>query len=161
MSALLTERVRTGVASRVVFSALGRLFELGLGRLVGHRFLQLSHRGRTSGRVYRTVLEVISYDSSSRESVVLSGWGERADWYRNIHAAPALLVVTAGERYAPAQRSVEPDELYTRLATYVECNRLLGGIVRRTLGLKLDGSEEDRASLYRRGFRGIAFQPVN
>jgi hypothetical protein len=111
--------------------------------------------------VYRTVLEVISYDPSRSESVVLSGWGARADWYRNIQAAPALLVVTAGERYAPAQRNVESDELYARLATYVECNRLLGGIVRRTLGLKLDGSEEDHASFYRRGFRGIAFQPVN
>jgi deazaflavin-dependent oxidoreductase (nitroreductase family) len=91
---------------------LGRRFGLRLGRLVGHRFLQLNHRGRRSGRIYRTVLEVIGYDASNHESIVLSGWGERADWHRNFRVTPALAVRTAGGTYVPVQRFLEADELY-------------------------------------------------
>src|ERR1051326_6299178 len=65
---------------RGFLSAPGWLFRLGLGRLLGHRFLELTHRGRRSGRRYRTVLEVVRYDPRTQESIVCSGWGTRADW---------------------------------------------------------------------------------
>ena len=58
--------------------------------------------GRKSGRTYQTVLEVVHYDPATRESTVLSAWGERADWYQNILAHPAIEIQTGGERYTPA-----------------------------------------------------------
>ena len=127
MSGLLTEGVRTGAPSRFVFRTPGLLFDIGLGRLVGHRFLQLTHRGRSSGRIYRTVLEVMSYDPSNHESVVLSGWGERADWCRNIRATPALEVSIAGGKYLPVQRFLDSGEFYARLQGYVKRNWLHAG----------------------------------
>jgi hypothetical protein len=127
-------------------AAAGLLFDLGLGRLAGHRFLQLTHRGRSSGRIHRTVLEV---------------WqGDRADWYRNIRATPALQVGVAGEKYVPVQRFLDSREFYARLQTYVKRNWLTRGLVRRTLGLRLDGTDEDRANLDQRGYRGVAFRPM-
>lgn len=42
------------------------LYERDLGWLLGHRFLLLTHRGRTSGRTYRTVLEVLQFDPATR-----------------------------------------------------------------------------------------------
>jgi deazaflavin-dependent oxidoreductase (nitroreductase family) len=159
-SGLLTERVRRGTVARLLFRVLERLYSLGLGRLVGHRFPRLTHRGRKSGRRYHTVLEVISYEPASRESVVLSGWGERADWYRNIRAAPAAEVATAGHRYAPAHRLVNGPELYAHLLAYVGRNRPLGRFVRGALGLRLDGSDADRAALEACGYRGVAFRPA-
>src|SRR5262249_48784206 len=59
---------------RKFFRAPGWLYRMRLGWLLGDRFVQLSHRGRSSGRVYRTVLEVVRYDPRTRESVVCSGW---------------------------------------------------------------------------------------
>jgi deazaflavin-dependent oxidoreductase (nitroreductase family) len=70
------------------------LYRLNLGWLFGHRFLLFAHLGRKSGLLRETVLEVILYDPATRENVVLSAWGEKAGWYRNIEAVPALEVRT-------------------------------------------------------------------
>jgi deazaflavin-dependent oxidoreductase (nitroreductase family) len=86
------------------------LYKWRLGWLFGHRFLLLTHRGRTSGLVRQTMLEVLRYDPATRESVVLSGWGATADWYRNIEAQPAIAVETGRRRYPPQQRFLAPEE---------------------------------------------------
>src|SRR5436309_365284 len=44
----------------------------------------------------QTVIEVLDYDPATRESVVLSALGERADWNRNIQASPPALPSAAG-----------------------------------------------------------------
>ncbi len=62
------------------------LYDRHLGWLLGRRFLQLTHVGRRSGRRYRTVLEVVEYDRSVPEFVVVSGFGRRSDWLRNLNA---------------------------------------------------------------------------
>jgi hypothetical protein len=46
-----------------------------VGWLLGHRFLMLTHRGRRTGRVYRTVLEVVARDEVTREAVVMFAFG--------------------------------------------------------------------------------------
>jgi hypothetical protein len=56
-----------------------RLYDLGAARLFGHRFLLLTHRGRRSGRLYRTMLEVVDWDSERREAIVMSGFGADAN----------------------------------------------------------------------------------
>ena len=94
------------------------LYRLDLGWLLGHRGLLLTHRGRKTGLLRQTVLEVIVYDPAARKSVVLSGYGERADWYRNITTEPALEVQTGRERYVPAQRFLAPEETLAAIAEY-------------------------------------------
>ena len=81
-------RSRPTGALRLAFRPPIYLYRLGLGQLLGHRFMLLTHRGRRSGRVYQTALEVVRYDPSLRETVVASGWGERSDWYRNSRLIP-------------------------------------------------------------------------
>jgi len=123
-----------------LFRAPRVLYKLGLGRLLGHRFLLLTHSGRRSGREYQTLLEVVHYQPRTRESVVVSGWGERADWYRNIKAHPAVEVRTGTQRYAPVWRELEPDEADAVVTEYVDqlpsfvrpLARRLGLVSRRT-----------------------------
>src|SRR6266851_234174 len=64
----------------------------------------LTPRGRRRGQVRTAVLEVVRYDHASSESIVVSGWGEREDWYRNIPAHSPLLVDTGSQRYASFHR---------------------------------------------------------
>ena len=66
-------RSRPTGALRLAFRLPIYLYRLGLGQLLGHRFMLLTHRGRRSGRVYQTALEVVRYDPSLRETVVASG----------------------------------------------------------------------------------------
>lgn len=86
------------------------LYRLRLGWILGHRFLLLTHRGRKTGRVRKTVLEVILYNPATSESVVVSGWGKTADWLRNIEARPAISVRTGRDRYRPQHRLINASE---------------------------------------------------
>ena len=48
---------------------------------------------------------------------MLSAWGDKRDWYRNIQAHPALEVRTGFSHYAPQQHILSPEEgraLYAR-----------------------------------------------
>lgn len=80
-------------------------YRLGLGWLLGHRVMQLTHRGRTSGLVRQTMLEVLRYDSRTREVLVVSSWEGKTDWYRNIQHAPAL-EVRIGRVHLPSRPGV-------------------------------------------------------
>src|SRR5262245_36177594 len=83
------------------FAAPNAVYDRGLGRLLGHRFLQLVHTGRRTGVRHRAVLEVLSYDARTGEAVVLAGMGPKADWLRNLHAGrPAWVSFGRGPRPA-------------------------------------------------------------
>src|SRR6266511_3711376 len=67
------------------------LYRLRLGWLLGERGLMLTHIGRKSGQLRRTVLEVGGYDPTSDTYTIVAGWGERSDWVRNIQQRPDVL----------------------------------------------------------------------
>jgi deazaflavin-dependent oxidoreductase (nitroreductase family) len=121
------------------------------GRLLGHRFLLLVHRGRHSGRHYRTVLEVVEWDPRSREAIVMSGFGKRADWYRNAIAGGVVEVQIAGTRLSPRARPLTQGDAARAVAAYERRTRLIAPVVRlvfsRLAGLDYDGSAEARARL--------------
>jgi deazaflavin-dependent oxidoreductase (nitroreductase family) len=144
---------------RAFFKVPVWLYQVGLGGVLGHRFLQLTHRGRSSGRLYRTVLEVVRYDPRTQESVVCSGWGTRADWYRNIVANPPVKFETGGQRYEhPCFRELAPEDNYPIVADYV--NRLPPGArpLAYRLGLDVRGSESERRAQAQRLLM-VAFRP--
>jgi deazaflavin-dependent oxidoreductase (nitroreductase family) len=89
---------------RLAFRLPILLYRCHLGWLLGHRFLLLTHRGRKTGTVRSTMLEVLHYEPTSQESIVFSALGTRADWYRNIEAHPAIAVWTGRQRYVPTHR---------------------------------------------------------
>ena len=136
------------------------LYRLNLGWLLGHRFLLFAHLGRKSGLLRETVLEVILYDPATRESVVLSAWGEKADWYRNIEAVPALEVRTGGQRYVPEQRFLAPEENHAVISAYGQHHPLAFRVFARVFGYPLDGTEAARREVAC-SLRLVAFRPRN
>src|SRR5215207_5074947 len=151
-------RSRPTGALRLAFRLPIYLYRLGLGQLLGHRFMLLTHRGRRSGRVYQTALGVVRYDPSLRETVVASGWGERSDWYRNLKAHPALEIRTGRERYAPEQRFLTPEEVYQEIVDYERRHPWAVRIVPSLLGFRLDGSDAARRA-FANSVRMVAFRP--
>lgn len=129
---------------RSALRAPNAVYEHGWGRLFGHRFLQLTHVGRRSGRTYRTVLEVVQYDPSTGEATVLSGFGRGSDWLRNVRAAGGAEVsFGAGPRRA-AYRILPLEEAERVLTDYERRNRVATPLVRmvlsRLIGWRYDGS---------------------
>ncbi len=94
------------------------LYRLGLGSLLGHRFMLLTHTGRRTGKVHRTVLAVLHFDPVTHEVKVMSAWG-RSDWVKNslrgvcgTAAYPAgCCVPTANQRLARAAFPGAPSAL--------------------------------------------------
>ena len=93
-----------------MFRAPAWVYRVGLGWMLGKRFLAVTHRGRKSGREHETILEVLKFDPGTQESVVVSAYGPSADWYRNLQAEPAVRVRTGGRDYAPEQRFLSSGE---------------------------------------------------
>ena len=73
------------------------LYRVGLGGLLGKRFLLLEHTGRKSGLPRKTVLEVVEIDDR-RSPIIVSGYGERSDWCRNVTADPEVFFTTGRRR---------------------------------------------------------------
>lgn len=118
MGNLLGLRREPGPLALVVFRIPQPLYSAGLGWIFGHAFLLLVHRGRKSGRTYETALKVLTYDAQTREAIIFSAWGERADWIRNIRTTPALEVRIGRERFVPVQRFLSEDEAFKVVVAY-------------------------------------------
>jgi deazaflavin-dependent oxidoreductase (nitroreductase family) len=136
---------------RAVLRAPAVLYHHGLGGLLGERFLMVTHIGRTSGRRYDTVLEVVGRLPPAGEYVVLAGRGRSADWLRNVTAGGARQVTVGRRRFRPVVRELGPDEAVTVLADYERRNRLAAPVVRAVLsglvGWRYTGSDENRRRL--------------
>lgn len=73
------------------------LYRIRAGALLGGRVLMLEHIGRTSGARRYVVLEIV--DRPSPEHIVVaSGFGTKAQWYRNILADPHVRVWLGSRR---------------------------------------------------------------
>ncbi|HET9648336.1 MAG TPA: nitroreductase family deazaflavin-dependent oxidoreductase [Microlunatus sp.] len=148
---------------RVVNRAPLKLYDWGLGWVYGHRFLRLSHRGRRSGRRYETMLEVVGWDRSTGEVMVISGFGPGSDWFRNLQAHPALEICVGHERFVPRQRFLGEDEAVVALAAYEQQHRYarvaLRRLFERTFGRPYDVSDDARRELVRR-LPMVAFAPA-
>jgi deazaflavin-dependent oxidoreductase (nitroreductase family) len=157
MPALLRDR-RSPLARLFLRLPIG-LYRLGLGWVLGHQFLLLTHTGRRTGRVHETALKVLRYDPATGESVVASAWGPSADWYRNIRAHPALAVRTAHDYYAPEQGLVPPEEAFAVFSDWARRQRWFARLMLSQIGVSWEVPEAQRRALVAR-FPFVAFRPT-
>jgi hypothetical protein len=61
------EKTRAPAFLLPIFKLPFVLYRLRLGWILGHRFMQLTHVGRRSGKVRRTVLAVLYFETQTRE----------------------------------------------------------------------------------------------
>lgn len=136
---------------RAIFRAPVRLYDHGLGWLLGRRFLCLTHVGRTSGRHYRTVLEVVGLTHD--EVTVIAGLGPSSDWFRNLQAGGSAHVQLGRAEFDAEHRVLGPAEAVAVIADYERRNRLVRPVVHRVLtalvGWRYDGSGAARDRLVR------------
>ncbi len=114
------------------------LFRVGLGFLFGSRLLMVQHIGRSSGRRRYVVLEVVGH-SQPDSYLVVSGFGTKAQWFRNLEVNPSAKVWVGGRRAVPAvAHRVPDDQADVALAAYTEQHAAgwarLRPVVEQTLG---------------------------
>ena len=69
------------------------LYRLRAGAVLGPRLLMLEHLGRVSGKPRYVVLEAVAHPDPDTY-VLASGFGSRAQWFRNVVAHPEVRVWT-------------------------------------------------------------------
>jgi len=86
---------------RAIMGVAGRPFNAFVLRFAGSRYLRLygvvHHRGRRSGRTYTTPVVV---RPTADGFVIPLAFGERADWFRNVHAAGGCEIRWNGTTYS-------------------------------------------------------------
>jgi deazaflavin-dependent oxidoreductase (nitroreductase family) len=136
---------------KATFTAPNRLYDIGLGRLLGGRFLRLTHTGRRSGRGLHTVLEVVDHDESTGAVTVVSGFGPRADWFRNVEAGGPVAVDLGRGPRAARHEVLSSEEAERILARYERRNRIATPVLRRALsamvGWRYRGTPDQRRRL--------------
>jgi deazaflavin-dependent oxidoreductase (nitroreductase family) len=133
------------------------LYRLCLGWLLGKRFMQITHVGRHSGKVRRSVLAVLRFDEKTKELYAVSAW-KGSDWYYNIQSLPALQIESGLIHYVPAQRTLSPEEITAAFVEYRKRHPIFTRIICRIPGWKWDSTSEEFLELART-LRGVAFSP--
>jgi len=96
------------------------LYRARLGWLLGDRFLMLTHTGRKSGLPRQVVIEVVQHDKQTDTYYVVSGWGEKSDWYQNIRKTPSVTIHTGGRtfhskaEFIPVEKAIDILKAYAR-----------------------------------------------
>jgi len=133
--------------SRFFYRLPIHIYRIGLGRLMGSRFLLLEHTGRKSGKLRRNVLEVVRRDDATRTFYIVSAWGEKSDWLRNVRANPAVKIIVDGTRYSAKATPLSREESERELLDYAQRYPRAAIELSRLLGYRLDGTPEDFAAL--------------
>ncbi|MDK1342366.1 nitroreductase family deazaflavin-dependent oxidoreductase [Streptomyces sp. 378] len=117
------------------------LFRVGLGPVLGKRFLLLHHVGRRTGLDRHVVLEVVSREAVPPGWTVASGFGPGSDWYRNLRAQPKTVVQVGNRHHAVTARFLSPDDGARIMADYSRRHPRTARRLCAFMGLPADGSE--------------------
>jgi deazaflavin-dependent oxidoreductase (nitroreductase family) len=118
------------------------LYRARLGAVFGGRLLMLEHVGRASGLRRFVVLEVIDRPAADTY-VVVSGFGGRSQWFRNVVANPRVRVYLASHPPAPAQaHRLDATDAAASLRRYAAAHPRswanLRPVLEQTLGARID-----------------------
>ena len=126
------------------------LFEVRLGWLFGRRLLLLYHTGRKTSQIRQTVLEVVRHDKSNNIYFLKSGYGEKADWYKNLMATPYARIMVGLRQNDVVATRIQSANAEEMLLDYWRKNPLIfKHLTTPLLGYKGDATENDVRGLAR------------
>ncbi|MEV6795608.1 nitroreductase family deazaflavin-dependent oxidoreductase [Streptomyces sp. NPDC051320] len=129
------------------------LYRAGLGSLFGRRMMLLIHTGRTSGQARRVVIEVVAHGTEPRSWTVASGFGPKAQWYRNLRHTPQATIQVGRRYHAVTAHFLTAEEGGEVMARYAPVHPRAAKVLCGYLGFRTDGSPES----FREAGRRIPF----
>ncbi len=148
----------TGIG-KFFFRAPIKLYDAGLGWMLGKRFLLLNHIGRKSGLPRQAVVEVVDYEAETDTYFIASGYGKKSQWYQNIVAHPDITILAGRRKLAVTAVPLPPDESGERMVKYAHRYPKAAKNLTRLVGYEVDGSDEDFRLMGRDIIPFIALRP--
>ena len=138
----LTSKVPTGLLRWLLRIPI-TLYRLGLGGLLGGRFLLINQIGRKSGKIRQTVVEVAGHDRDSDTYYVASGWGYRSNWYRNLLAHPDVSIQVGYRKLLVHAEILSPEAGAQVLVMFRRQHPVAAGELGSIMGLQIGGASDD------------------
>lgn len=129
--------------SRFLFKLPNMIYDTGLGSIMGTRFVQLKHIGRKSGKLYKTVIEVVKYDRGTQKIFVASGFKEESDWLKNVKLNPQVEINFRGKDHSANTERLNKERAAEVLLDYAHEHMLAIRELAKFMGYQIDGSDQD------------------
>ena len=154
-------RQRPHGLSRWLFRLPILLYRLGLGWLMGGRFLLLTHTGRKTGLPRQTVLEVVDHEQDTDTYYVAVGFGPKTDWYRNLLKTPQATIQVKRRQLAVIADPLTPEASGTAMVDYAHRHPAAALNLSRLLGYQVhQGSAEEYRRVGRELVQFVALRPT-
>jgi deazaflavin-dependent oxidoreductase (nitroreductase family) len=139
-----SEREPVAGLKRFLFRAPIFLYRIGLGGLLGKRFLLLNHIGRKSGQVRQTVLEVVNHDRETATFCIASGFGKKSDWYLNILENREVNIQVGWRKLLVTAVPLTPEESGEAMVDYARRHPIAAKNLGKLIGYDVSTEEEYR-----------------
>lgn len=127
--------------SRLLFRLPIALYKIGLGGLLGGRFLLLNHIGRKTGSPRQAVVEVVRHDPASDTYIIASGFGEQSQWFQNLLYTPDVTIQLGRRTLLVHARHLSSEEAADEMADYARRNPKAARALAGFMGFEVDGTE--------------------
>jgi deazaflavin-dependent oxidoreductase (nitroreductase family) len=134
-------------------------YRLGLGGLLGGRFVLINHVGRKTGFSRQAVVEVVEGDEATGCVTVVAGYGPQTQWYRNLKAHPETTIQIGRQTYQVLAEFITPEEGEGIIVRYWHRYGKLTGRLFSMLGYTWDGTEAGARQIAREALRFVRFTP--
>lgn len=123
-------------------NVIKKLYDIGLGPIIGRLILLLITTGRKTGQPRTTPLQ---YEEINGNFYLGSALGQKADWFKNILANPQVEVCVKSKRFrGVAEPVTDPVRIADFLELRLKRHPLIIGVILRSEGLP---QNPDRAQL--------------
>jgi deazaflavin-dependent oxidoreductase (nitroreductase family) len=123
------------------------LYRLGLGWLLGGRFVLLTVRGWKTGLPRPFVLEVLGPDPQTGGIFVASAWGGSAQWMRNVEACPNVQAQVGRQSFAAEVLRLPEQVGEEQLRSYARRHPWAGRVIFPLLLGRQPGATEDKFAI--------------
>jgi deazaflavin-dependent oxidoreductase (nitroreductase family) len=155
----VSPRPPAGIA-RLLYRAPITLYKLGLGGLLGKRFVLVNHIGRKSRQPRQVVLEVVDYDRPSDTITIVSAWGEKSDWYQNLLQQPEVTIQYGNRSLAVRAEPFSPEASGEAMVSYAGQHPRAAKNLMGLVGYDVSGSDADYRRVGSENLRFVALRPL-
>jgi deazaflavin-dependent oxidoreductase (nitroreductase family) len=117
------------------------------------------HRGRKSGRLYKTPVEILLDNPDNGELVISPMYGRDSDWYRNVAAGGLVEVHVRGEERQVGWRELDEVERRAAIKAYRDAHPRYSRMILLML-VRVNGFEGDAEEAVVRGLPMLGLRRV-